>query len=414
MLMLSLLLPLAGVSAEPACLLQKPKAPTQLSLLAEMPVAGWEYAGKGDCAAILQTFNEPDPTSCASQCSYLMLAFSFDSLRSSTCFCCQDLALSTSYRSFAYARAIRKWDFIGTGKRCQSPVASFSANTLNDCALSCEPTTNPGWFIYTPRNIPGCTCCSGLNPTTELIPIPRFSTPWSHFVYRREVKRVDVPGGKVWSVGVYGDPHITALDGSHYLLLSQGTFSLWHLHGLLTEFQTQDGFKKVPVEWEIFTHYSGHQSFTKGLLLIDRSAGVQRQVLEITSQDCQWRAHSGAEWTMVSKPGMISVAEGQDYVTGFNMTKTNGRKHRGGHASRNQLNLNQVHLSMNSKDGATDIAVLTVSCRPKRNLNLNLVMKRRSDHGFVEGELAGGKKLAALETDSEFNVKGKWQDVGDG
>jgi len=36
----------------------------------------------------------------------------------------------------------------------------------------------------------------------------------------------------------------------------------------------------------------------------------------------------------------------------------------------------------------------------------------RSDHGFVEGELAGGKKLAALETDSEFNIKGKWQDVG--
>ena len=188
MLMLSLLPLAAGVSAEPACLLQKPKAPTQLSLLAETPVAGWEYAGKGDCAAILQTFNEPDPTSCASQCSYLMLAFSFDSLRSSTCFCCQDLALSTSYRSFAYARAIRKWDFIGTGKRRQSPVASFSANTLNDCALSCEPTTNPGWFIYTPRNIPGCTCCSGLNPTTELIPIPRFSTPWSHFVYRRESK----------------------------------------------------------------------------------------------------------------------------------------------------------------------------------------------------------------------------------
>ena len=181
-------------------------------------------------------------------------------------------------------------------------------------------------------------------------------------------------------MGVVGDPHITALDGSHYLLLSQGTFSLWHLHGLSTEFRAQDGLKKIPVEWEIFTHYSGHQSFTKGLLLVDRSAGAQRQVLEITSQDCQWRAHSGAEWSMVSEPGMISVAEGQDYVTGFNMTKT-GRKHRG-HASRSQLNLNQVHFSMNSKDGATDIAVLTVSCRPKRNLDLNMVMKRRLG-GFV-------------------------------
>lgn len=138
----------------------------------------------------------------------------------------------------------------------------------------------------------------------------------------------------------------------------------------------------MPVEWEILTHYSGRQSFTKGLLLVDRSAGVQRQVLEITSQDCQWRANSGAEWSMVSKPGMISIADGQAFVTGFNMTKTNGRKHRGGHASGSQLSLNQVHISMNTKDGATDIAVLTISCRPKRNLNLNLVMERRLG-GFV-------------------------------
>eukprot|EP00435_Cladocopium_sp_Y103_P073365 s57_g43.t1 len=104
---------------------------------------------------------------------------------------------------------------------------------------------------------------------------------------------------------------------------------------------------------------------------------------------------------------MIS-ADGQDYVTGFNMTKT------GGHG-RNQLNLNSVHFSMNSKDGATDIAVLTVSCRPKRNLNLNFSMKRRSDHQFVEGELAGRKKLATLQTsrsDAEFSIRCRWQEMG--
>lgn len=221
------------------------------------------------------------------------------------------------------------------------------------------------------------------------------------------------PASSASPARVVGDPHITALDGSHYLLLSQGTFSLWHLRGLSTEFQAQNGAKKVPVEWEILTHYSGRQSFTKGLLLVDRSAGVQRQVLEITSRDCQWRAHSGAEWNLVSKPGMISVADDQDFVTGFKISKAHSNKHRGRHASRNQLKLNQVHFTMNSQDGATDIAVLSVSCRSKRNLDLNLDMKRRSEHKFVEGELAERKKLATLQTsDSEFSIKGRWQELG--
>ena len=43
-------------------------------------------------------------------------------------------------------------------------------------------------------------------------------------------------------------------------------------------------------DWRAYAHYSGCQSFTKGLLLIDKSGGSMRQMLEITSQDCKWKA----------------------------------------------------------------------------------------------------------------------------
>jgi hypothetical protein len=31
---------------------------------------------------------------------------------------------------------------------------------------------------------------------------------------------------------VVGDPHIKTLDGRHYIMMSQGTFSIWRYHGL--------------------------------------------------------------------------------------------------------------------------------------------------------------------------------------
>ena len=49
---------------------------------------------------------------------------------------------------------------------------------------------------------------------------------------------------------------------------------------------------------------------------------------------------------------------------------------------------------MNTKDGISDIAVLGLSCRPQRSLNLHLVMERRGDTRFVDGE------------DCEFRVQG--------
>eukprot|EP00435_Cladocopium_sp_Y103_P000815 s3742_g1.t1 len=385
---------------------------------------GWEYAGTGTCDPISATFNGEanDIAACASLCLDRKPKTTGIRFDGTACTCCRGLILSSSSTVPLYAKALPPlWNFLGVGKSCPTAqiLSSGIVSDIYNCARTCE-TNNAGEMVYSPINdfVATCTCCSGalISGGTSLALangalISRGAS--SDFGYTTSPVPVATPG-------VEGDPHITALDGSHYLLLSQGTFSLWHLHGLLAEFQsedgTQDGSKKVPVDWEVYTHYSGQQSFTKGLLLVDRSAGVQRQILEITSQDCQWRARSGAEWRMVSKPGMISVADGQDYVTGFNVTKTNGKKDHATHASHSSgshFNFNQVHFSMNTKDGATDVAVLTVSCRPKRNLDLNLVMKRRSDQRFVEGELASRKTLATLQTsDSEFGIKDKWQDIG--
>ena len=209
---------------------------------------------------------------------------------------------------------------------------------------------------------------------------------------------------------VVGDPHITTLDGKHYTLLSQGTFSLWHFSGLETELHSEVGTKKLPIDWQVYVHYSGHQSFTKGLLLIDKSGGSIRQVLEITSQDCRWKARKGnGDWRVVDNAELISIPDGKDYVTGFDLGTTGPRGH-GGHGFPNR-----VRFNMKTKNGKSDIAALSLSCRPSHNMNLQISMKRQSDQQFVDGELKVARKsLSTLQTstDSDFRVDSKWQELG--
>lgn len=161
------------------------------------------------------------------------------------------------------------------------------------------------------------------------------------------------------------------LDGRSYTLLSQGTFLLWRLSGMETELQSAGGVKKT-VDWHLYAHYSGHQSFTKGLLLVDMFGGSVQQVLEITAQKCEWRTRKAHQaWTAVnsSEPSdLISVdAEGND-VTTFNLVTTNGAKFH-----------NQLRMNVKTKDGKTGIAVLRLSCRPNHNLNLHITMSRRRE-----------------------------------
>lgn len=170
---------------------------------------------------------------------------------------------------------------------------------------------------------------------------------------------------------------------------SQGTFSLWRFSGIDSVPVSQT--KTVPVDWQIYTRYSGHPAFTKGLLLVDNSGGKQRQALEITAQDCQWRAQKGnQEWTLVKDGERLSVPEGNDYVTGFIMTKTDGLK--------GQSN---VQLNMQMKDFAKDVALLSLACRPRQHINFQVAMQQRGDSSFVQGALKV-PRMSFVEASSSF------------
>eukprot|EP00438_Fugacium_kawagutii_P002303 Skav226062 [mRNA] locus=scaffold211:406109:407468:- [translate_table: standard] len=216
--------------------------------------------------------------------------------------------------------------------------------------------------------------------------------------------------GDISVANVVGDPHVQTLDGHRYSLLKQGTFSLWHYSGVETEFHSEEvpGVKTVPVDWHVYIRCTGPRFFTKGLLLVDKSGGSIRQVLEITAQDCEWRARkpTDGQWTKVKKE-LISVWDGKDYVTGFNVTKDGAKGH------------NHVRLNLNTKNGKNDIAILSLSCRPQYGINLQMMMNSREDSPrFVDGEVKlGRKKLSTLQapwatSDSEFAVHKSWQDLG--
>lgn len=70
---------------------------------------------------------------------------------------------------------------------------------------------------------------------------------------------------------------------------------------------------------------------------------------------------------------------------------------------------------MYTKNDKSDIAVMSLSCRPSHNMNLQISMNRQSDQQFVDGELKVARKsLSTLQTstDFEFSVDSKWQKLG--
>lgn len=251
------------------------------------------------------------------------------------------------------------WSEVCKSCYCTDTLLSQATASLEACIQYCESQTPalPQVQSFTvvsfhTEDQNNCGCCAN-NVYTE------FQTTTPRNVYE-----------KTSSAAVTGDPHLKTLDGRSYTLLSQGTFLLWRLSGMETELQSAGGVKKT-VDWHLYAHYSGHQSFTKGLLLVDMFGGSVQQVLEITAQKCEWRTRKAHQaWTAVnsSPSDLISVdAEGND-VTTFNLVTTNGAKFH-----------NQLRMNVKTKDGKTGIAVLRLSCRPNHNLNLHITMSRRRE-----------------------------------
>ena len=76
------------------------------------------------------------------------------------------------------------------------------------------------------------------------------------------------------------------------------------------------------VEWQIFSHYSlPRQAWTRGLLLVEKSMGKDRQSLEFTAQDCKLRKRVAGKWTTMEHSQHLYLPEGGDYVSGFNLTR---------------------------------------------------------------------------------------------
>jgi len=301
------------------------------------------------------------------------------------------------------APTVTGWTVVEDFAKCQNPQSSIlpPAGLFNvqECADHCS-SANYAYFqadyiLSIPPLSTQCVCCS----SDATVQAPGADPPFA--VWQKDTVGKGTVGMET------GDPHLQTLDGKRYTLLSQGTFSLWHFSGVEAHIESKAvPAGKVPVDWQIFTHYSGHQSFTKGLLLVDRSGGSLRQTLELTSRDCRWKARKpGQTWAFVQDDQIIAVPEGKDYVTGFHLTKSSGANMQ-----------NHVRLSMNTKEGIREVAVLSLSCRANHNINVQLLMKSRKDVQFVDGELKVARKMLSTlqtgQTDLEFGVTEKWQELG--
>ena len=198
-----------------------------------------------------------------------------------------------------------------------------------------------------------------------------------------------------------GDPQLSTFDGRHYLLLRQGSFLLWR-------------FNMAPVDWQLLAHYSGHASYTKGLLLLDSA-----QAMQVTSKDCQWQKRSSP-----SSQGSWSRWIAEDHIDGdeshavslVKLTRDFTKQTTAGHRR-----VSYVKLFMNTQ-GLQEIAELRVVCRPGRLLNTKVVMYRKGDTEVVEGQLGKhdplaksderGQKLMKMEGDQAYFLKKSWTDLG--
>eukprot|EP00438_Fugacium_kawagutii_P021452 Skav221421 [mRNA] locus=scaffold1064:250515:254244:- [translate_table: standard] len=159
------------------------------------------------------------------------------------------------------------------------------------------------------------------------------------------------------------------------------------------------------VEWQIFAHYSGRQSFTKGLLLVDTS-GPQPSKMEITAEQCQWQTNgvkgNPSEW--------LSINEGPLPTGPSSHLKLVG----------NNADMKQVQFFLAGEEAP--VATLKVLCRQGRHMNVKLHMANQKWKRFVSGQLKGTSQSPsskeasmlqlAVKEDQEFEMKKTWEELG--
>lgn len=140
------------------------------------------------------------------------------------------------------------------------------------------------------------------------------------------------------------------------------SFSSWKWAGLDAQ---PSPSKKVPVNLQIFAHYSGHASYTKGLLLKDSTGLGDRRgnALELTSRDCRWHTKSFGSWRVVEGPKLMILRDDHgDEMTALNMTTSSAEE--------------QIHvdLLMKKMDGFQKIGALYAICKPQQHINMKISM----------------------------------------
>ena len=181
-----------------------------------------------------------------------------------------------------------------------------------------------------------------------------------------------------WAGQADGDPHIHSLRGAHYTLLSQGNFVAWSYSKGTGE-----------TEAELFASYAGSRFTTQALAL--KIKGSKAEMLEITAQDCQWRAKSSGQWVEAeSKDFSESNLEVEPPIKG------------------------QGRLYMHTSILLNKLAKVMTRCKPGAHLDFKVEMLHKQDLQYVGGQLGAAPDeqktrilssgLTRLKTDSKFQA----------
>eukprot|EP00435_Cladocopium_sp_Y103_P003992 s1241_g1.t1 len=185
-----------------------------------------------------------------------------------------------------------------------------------------------------------------------------------------------------------------------YTLLREGIFTAWNFSKPMTS---------SSVNWQLLAAYSGKQSFTKGLMLVDKQAG---HTMEITAEDCTWRVKQADAW----RRAQVELLS--DGATSFEIQKLDNKMG-------NAKTWSTILLKTHSRGAMQDVAKLRVGCDPHKHMDYKVKMYHNDDVKHVGGELGvapdsngdyhflfSTRGMLKMRADREFEASGTWASLG--